>query len=80
MSDKIALVCDGTPAIGAAIRKSITDKENVLAKWPDARECYTFQYGEEIKAVGSGDRQIHGTGKTFKAAWADAARRLEDGK
>lgn len=60
--------------------KCKADKEKVLAKWPDARECYTFQYGEEIKAVGSGDRQIHGTGKTVKAAWADAARRLEDVK
>lgn len=56
----------------------MTDKEKVLAKWPDA-ECMfrPFWNWFEIEARGSG---VLGIGKYETAAWADAARRLEGGK
>jgi len=58
--------------------KVVSDKEKVLAKWPDAY-CYKsfceFRIYKGPKAVVS-----RGYGLSAKSAWADAARRLEDGK
>lgn len=48
-----------------------TAKQRVMRKYPEARECYTRR---NEKAIGVGLNRILGLGKTWEAAWADAAR------
>ena len=55
----------------SATKGRLTAKQRVLKKFPDARECYTRSME---KAVGIGQTTILGLGKTWKAAWIDAAK------
>lgn len=52
--------------------RRLTAKQRVLQKFPDARECYTRSNNE--KAIGIGLNTILGLGKTWRAAWSDAAK------
>jgi len=57
--------------------KVVSDKEKVLAKWPDAF-CGAADFGYRVMRAGSVWMSF--TRDTEPEAWADAARRLEDGK
>lgn len=60
--------------------KVVSDKEKVLAKWPSA---YSLRINPTTVGIfyldGTGDAML-GEGSTEPEAWADTARRLEDGK
>lgn len=55
--------------------KVVSDKEKVLAKWPNAS---IMEYDGEYFAINNGC--YLGDGYSEPEAWADAARRLEEGK
>lgn len=56
----------------------MTDKEKVLAQWPDAVVQYPGEWDWFI--IELADNSVIGNGVSEPEAWADAARRLEDGK
>lgn len=62
----------------AAHEQFITDREKVLAKWPDAVAVYFAGWDRWL--IETNPQDIKGNGLTEPEAWADAARRLEDGK
>jgi hypothetical protein len=61
----------------------MTDKEIVLAKWPDAvawENFYRFNDAWRIwECAINGGGELLGHGDTEELAWADAARRIESG-
>lgn len=59
--------------------KVVSDKEKVLAKWPDADTGVNTRNHWTIYPTQSSYDPI-GHGNSEPEAWADAARRLEGGK
>lgn len=53
----------------------MTDREKVLAKWPDAI-CSPALAGGKFGIFSEETERWLGGGETSNAAWADAARRL----
>jgi hypothetical protein len=62
----------------------MTDKEKVLAKWPDAVSCPVedalseYVVVAEVDRTGMPGRYLSKATHSHRSAWADAARRIEE--